>query len=305
MKKAVLLFFVVAVVAVVAVIGVIRHGGNPAGGGFSPSLSDSGKSIRQEGTGKAEDFAPVPTDRPDVRQIVMPGTASTAERLRLVHALPDDLSETDREALATFLKHGRNDEIELVIKNDLMNKLRNQRTLPPELTGVLLGLYADRGQNITVRIYALQHLRPQYELTREAEIREAFYEALNETDNEIAGGALLALRYLSMEYPEEFNTALISRRAAEIALDPGVHSLTRLTAVQVAAMFNHTEIEPEIRKLAEDSAASLTLRLAAIGGLGLLKCPESVPVLERLARTQGPEGKAARTALRKINRFKR
>ena len=70
-------------------------------------------------------------------------------------------------------------------------------------------------------------------------------------------------------------------------------------------MFNHTEIEPEIRKLAEDSAASLTLRLAAIGGLGLLKCPESVPVLERLARTQGPEGKAARTALRKINRFKR
>ncbi len=300
MKKAVLLFFVVAVVAV---IGVLQYGGNSDSGRFSPSLSDSGKPLRQKRTGKAMEGATIPADRQDVRQIVTPGTVSTAQRLRLVHVLPDDLSETDREAIATFLKQGRNDDIELVIKNDLMNKLRNQQTLPPELTKVLLGLYADRGQNITVRIYALQHLRPQYELTRETEIREAFYEALNETDNEIAGGALLALRYLSMEYPEEFDASHISQRAVEIAMDPGVNPLTRLTAVQVAAMFNRMEIEPEIRKLAEDSTASLTLRLAAIGGLGLLRRPESVPVLERLARLRGPEGKAARTALRKIRTF--
>lgn len=246
----------------------------------------------------------VPTisaERNDVRQIVNPGTTSTAERLRQVHTLPDNLSATDREAIYHYLKYGENSDIELVIKNDLINKLRNQKTLPSKLTGVLLELYSDRKQNITVRIYALQHLRPQYELTHDANIRQAFYNALNETDNEIAGGALLALRYLCMEYPNEFDTEMISRCAAEIALDENVNNLTRLSAVQVAAMLNNVKIEPAIRSLAENSFTPLTLRLSAIAGLGQLKCAESRPTLELLAQNKGPEGKAARIALKKFS----
>lgn len=250
---------------------------------------------------RADSVPAIPAERDDVRRIVNPGTASTAERLRQVHALPDNLSAADREAVARYLKYGENSDIELVIKNDLMNKLRNQKTLPPELTGVLLDLYSDRKQNITVRIYALQHLRPQYELTRDAAIRQAFYDALNETDNEIAGGALLALRYLCTEYPKEFDTAVISRRAAEIARDGNVSNLTRLSAVQVAAMLDNAEIEPAIRSLAENSSTPLTLRLSAIAGLGQLKRPESRPTLEQLARNKGPEGKAARMALIKFS----
>ena len=250
---------------------------------------------------RADSVPAIPAERDDVRRIVNPGTASTAERLRQVHALPDDLSAADREAVARYLKYGENSDIELVIKNDLMNKLRNQKTLPPELTGVLLDLYSDRKQNVTVRIYALQHLRPQYELTRDAAIRQAFYDALNETDNEIAGGALLALRYLCAEYPKEFDTAVISRRAAEIARDGNVSNLTRLSAVQVAAMLDNAEIEPAIRSLAENASTPLTLRLSAIAGLGQLKRPESRPTLEQLARNKGPEGKAARMALIKFS----
>ena len=250
---------------------------------------------------RAASVPAIPAERDDVRRIVNPGTASTAERLRQVHALPYDLSAADREAVARYLKYGENSDIELVIKNDLMNKLRNQKTLPPELTGVLLELYSDRKQNITVRIYALQHLRPQYELTRDAAIRQAFYDALNETDNEIAGGALLALRYLCTEYPNEFDTAVISRRAAEIAQDGNVNNLTRLSAVQVAAMLDNAEIEPAIRSLAENASTPLTLRLSAIAGLGQLKRPESRPTLELLAQNKGPEGKAARMALIKFS----
>ena len=250
---------------------------------------------------RAASVPAIPAERDDVRRIVNPGTASTAERLRQVHALPDDLSAADREAVARYLKYGENSDIELVIKNDLMNKLRNQKTLSPELTGVLLDLYSDRKQNITVRIYALQHLRPQYELTRDAAIRQAFYDALNETDNEIAGGALLALRYLCTEYPNEFDTAVISRRAAEIAQDGNVNNLTRLSAVQVAAMLDNAEIEPAIRSLAENASTPLTLRLSAIAGLGQLKRPESRPTLELLAQNKGPEGKAARMALIKFS----
>ena len=261
----------------------------------------SGRPGDESAVRRTDSVPAIPAERDDVRRIVNPGTASTAERLRQVHALPDDLSAADREAVARYLKYGENSDIELVIKNDLMNKLRNQKTLPPELTGVLLELYSDRKQNITVRIYALQHLRPQYELTRDAAIRQAFYDALNETDNEIAGGALLALRYLCTEYPKEFDTAVISRRAAEIALDGNVNNLTRLSAVQVAAMLDNAEIEPAIRSLAENSSTPLTLRLSAIAGLGQLKRPESRPTLELLAQNKGPEGKAARMALIKFS----
>lgn len=261
----------------------------------------SGRPGEKSAVRRTDSVPAIPAERDDVRRIVNPGTASTAERLRQVHALPDDLSAADREAVARYLKYGENSDIELVIKNDLMNKLRNQKTLPPELTGVLLELYSDRKQNITVRIYALQHLRPQYELTRDAAIRQAFYDALNETDNEIAGGALLALRYLCAEYPNEFDTAVISRRAAEIALDGNVNNLTRLSAVQVAAMLDNAEIEPAIRSLAENASTPLTLRLSAIAGLGQLKCPESRPTLELLAQNNGPEGKAARMALKKFS----
>ncbi len=265
----------------------------------SPALSSGGRSA----TPATATGAVIPTERDDVRNIINPGSISTVERLRQVHALPDDLSRTDREAVAHYLKYGPNRAIELVIKNDLMNKLRHQQTLPPEWTGVLLDLYADRQQNITVRMYALQHLRPQYELTRDAAIRRAFYEALNETHNEIAGGALLALRYLCTEYPEEFDTALIARRAVEIAQDASVNSPTRVSAVQVAALLKHAEIEPVIRALATEDSASLTLRLSAIAGLGLLRCPESRSTLEQLALFEGPEGKAARTALKNFQTF--
>ena len=261
----------------------------------------SGRPGDKSAVRRADSVPAIPAERDDVRRIVNPGTASTAERLRQVHALPDNLSAADREAVARYLKYGENSDIELVIKNDLMNKLRNQKTLPPELTGMLLDLYSDRKQNITVRIYALQHLRPQYELTRDAAIRQAFYDALNETDNEIAGGALLALRYLCAEYPNEFDTAVISRRAAEIAQDGNVNNLTRLSAVQVAAMLGNAEIEPAIRSLAENASTPLTLRLSAIAGLGQLKRPESRPTLEQLARNKGPEGKAARMALKKFS----
>lgn len=287
-----------AIIAAILLIWHCRQQGNEPGT-FDSTLPAGGHNTPQT----ASPEIAIPAERDDVRKIVNPGSASTAERLRQVHMLPDNLSQTDREAVARYLKYGPNRDIELVIKNDLMNKLRNQKVLPPEWTGVLLDLYADRRQNITVRIYALQHLRPQYELTREATIRQAFYEALNETDNEIAGGALLALRYLCTEYPEEFDTVLIARRAAEISQDTTVNVPTRVSAVQVAALLKHAEIEPSMRALALEGSAPLTLRLSAIASLGLLHCPESRPTLEELAHSKGPEGKAARTALKKFQTF--
>ena len=80
-----------------------------------------------------------------------------------------------------------------------------------------------------------------------------------------------------------------------------MNNLTRLSAVQVAAMLDNAEIEPAIRSLAENASTPLTLRLSAIAGLGQLKRHESRPTLELLAQNKGPEGKAARMALIKFS----
>lgn len=238
----------------------------------------------------------------DVFQIVNPeDDKTTAIRLRLVHALPDTLSAKDRAAIVEYLKYGPNSDIEYVIKNDLMNKLRNQKVLPPELTGALLDLYSDREQDMVVRSYALQHLRPQYELTGEVEIAKAFLAALDESENEIAGGALLALRYLATEYPDEFSAPEVSSRAAQIAADTNCYILTRISAIQVASQLGNSEVAIVARQLAEDETTPLVLRLSAVAGLGILKSPESVPLLQTLAKREDPIGNAARAALVRIN----
>lgn len=238
----------------------------------------------------------------EVFQIVNPSNEkSTAIRLQLVHTLSDTLSETDRTAIIKYLKYGPNNDIEYVIKNDLINKLRNQKVLPPELTQALLDLYSDQEQDIVVRTYALQHLRPQYELTGEAEIARAFLSALDESENEIAGGALLALRYLAMEYPNEFNASEISLRAAQIAADANCYILTRVSAIQVAAQLGNPEVILIARQLAKDETTPLALRLSAVAGLGLLNSSEDVFLLQTLAKREDPVGNAARSALARMN----
>lgn len=60
----------------------------------------SGRPGDKSAVRRADSVPAIPAERDDVRRIVNPGTASTAERLRQVHALPDDLSAADREAVA-------------------------------------------------------------------------------------------------------------------------------------------------------------------------------------------------------------
>lgn len=242
----------------------------------------------------------IPAERKEVEKAVNPGDGNSAERMKLVRALPDDLSAADLRAVAEYLKHGPDNEAEYVIKNDLMNKLRNQRKPVPELNRLLIDLCTDREQDVTVRAYALQHLRPQYEETGDPAIRDVFFAMLDETENGMAGGALLALRYLAEEYPKEFDAKEVGRRAAEIAASEGTANLTRISALQVASRFGARELEPVALRLAENGAESLPLRLSAIAALGELNAVGSVPTLQTLAGTPGPVGKAASAAMKKI-----
>jgi len=243
------------------------------------------------------EFRNLPSLSPEVLAVIDP----KAEGKRMVSSLSDNLSLEDRRGIYRYLKNGPNNDQEYTIKNDLMNKLRNQKEFPSELANELISLVEDRHQDMTVRIYALQHLRPVYEQTGDSAVRELFYRALDEAENEIAGGALLALRRLLSDYPEEFDQALISRKAAEIATNSKSSDLTRTSAIQVAVMLGQAdEIAPALRELASSEGTPLPLRLSAIAGIGSLRDPTDRVLLEQLATCSGPESRAARAALAKL-----
>lgn len=300
MKKRTALLVVAALVLLAA--GAVIVWTFDSGDASAPRHVPGAKAVRA----RTDETAPgvrdrIPAERKEVETIVNPGEGSSAaERLKLVHALPDDLSAADLRAVAEYLKHGPNGDIEYVIKNDLVNKLRNQRKPVPELNRLLIDLCTDRTQDEVVRAYALQHLRPQYEETGDPAIREVLFAMLDETENGMAGGALLALRYLAGEYPKEFDAGEVARRATEIAANEETANLTRISALQVASRFGARELEPVAQRLAENTAASLPLRLSAIATLGELNAAGSLPTLQTLAGTKGPVGKAASAAMKKI-----
>lgn len=241
------------------------------------------------------------TDREDVLKIITPAGIFIKDRLALVHKLPDNLSRKDRMALYKFLKSAENNQGEYVIKNDIMNALRDQKIPPEELTGVLLDLFNDKNQDNVVRAYALQHMRPWYERVKDPRLKQAFYDGLEERNNEMAGGALLALRYLVEEMPQEFDRNLIADKALKIAEDQNSYTLSRISAVQVTAMLNNTAGKELFRSLAADSSTHLVLRLAAVDSLGKLADPGDLALLSRLAEEHGPVAKAANSAIKKIN----
>ncbi len=255
------------------------------------------KTRRELHVASDNEFRNLPSLSPEVLAVIDP----KAEGKRMVRSLPDNLSLEDRRGIYHYLKNGPNNDQEYTIKNDLMNKLRNQKEFPSELANELMSLVEDPRQDMTVRIYALQHLRPVYEQTGDSAVRELFYRALDETENEIAGGALLALRRLLSDYPEEFDQALISRKAAEIATNSAVNDLTRTSAIQVAVMLGQAdEIAPALRELASSEGTPLPLRLSAIAGIGSLRDPTDRVLLEQLTTSSGPESRAARAALAKL-----
>ena len=235
----------------------------------------------------------------NINRIIAP-SGKFADRLRLVNSLQRNLSADDRRALYRFLKLGANNKNNYVLKNDILNALRDQKPLTPELTDVMLDLFYDKNQDIVVRSYALQHLRPWYldEQQHDEGIRQAFYDGLKETDNEIAGVALLALRYLA-EHSDDFDKTFIADKAAKIATDENSYILTRITAVGVAAKMKTIEQLPAIRALAE-TGHPVTLRVAAIAAVGELGSMADLEYLEKIAAGRKPYSTAAKAAIKKI-----
>lgn len=237
-------------------------------------------------------------------------------RLATVHGLGKDLKVHELAPLYDFLRtpetgDGKVRGGERVLKNDLLNVLRQQSQVPAGLGRLLVEMSRDPTQDPVMRGYALQHIQAWYSQLADkdfplpapeqerADLRQALWDALKDTDATVAGTALLSLHRLS-EVHAEFAPEQIVATALKFSQDEACGPLARSTALQICAERKLEQALPAVLELAQE-AGSIPLQISAIAALGSLGGPDQVPFLEQLAageneRLQGP----ARAALKQI-----
>ena len=196
-----------------------------------------------------------------------------------VSALGDDLSESQIADLYGFLKRPLRDFKDMEapsvasLKNQVMDKLLEQQTLPSDYGAEMIGLYRNRANDTLLRNFAVQHLdlyvgaravRGGYDAASDEArgIRSAMDAASRETDSSIGGAALLGLERLS-RLDAKIDRAVLATRAAACAANATADLQSRIAAVQVCGEMRIRSSAATLRALANDPAANTVLRLAA------------------------------------------
>lgn len=230
---------------------------------------------------------------------------STAQRIQLVSSVPDDLSEIEQQSIINFITGFPNTPGEYVVKNNLMNRLVSQVTPLWNMSDVFIGIASDRHQDIVIRAYAVQHLRPLYERSRDATIRDYLYNALFDDDTEVSGGAMLALNYLLSqdEYCSEFEREPLVQQARKVVFDSSANNNNRITAIQIATSYNNDpdpELADALRLIIRDENRHSALRISAIAGLGSIGDETDLGLLKNIAQSGKYEERAADAAIRTV-----
>ena len=203
-----------------------------------------------------------------------------------VSALGENLSEKQIVDLYGFLRTPLRDFKDMdaptvaSLKNQVMDKLLEQQTLPADYGAEMIGLYRNRANDMLLRNFAVQHLdryasalaiRGGYDATSgdAVKIRSTMDAASRETESSIGGTALLGLERLSQLDPK-IDRAAIATRAASCAANASTHLQTRIAAVQLCGEMQIKSSVSTLRALADDQSANTVLRLSAKHSLSLL-----------------------------------
>ncbi len=235
------------------------------------------------------------------------GLASYVDRVRALRA-QQWFTREELDAFTRFLLKPEitspDKEGEHWLRNEMLDAMVQQPTVPDNLADLLLTIYQNRNQDAVMRDYSLQHMVPAYQHVSDQErasFRKILWEALAETDTSIAGTALLALMDISQLDPA-IDKARIASVAASLTADDGCCELARITAVQVCGRLKVERAALDVMRLAE-KATDTPLRLAATAALADYGSPSAFNLLVKLEQSEDPrQVLAVQSALRRISR---
>ena len=247
---------------------------------------------------------------------------------RAIGQLSKDLGSDDVAALRDFLMwpNERFPEgmrpIEInAVKNDVLDRLLRQNTLPEGIGLQLVDMASNLGNDPVWRDYCIQFMTPYYERASEefetteyAEntesgksvdelklVREAMLSALDEPTATIAGTALIGAELLSRTH-EEFDRDTILAKQSKIAADESVSTASRLTALRMSSVTVGDETTADTARLLAQTADTVYMRSAAIVTLGETGSEADRELLESYVQAEDRQiAGAAKLALQKMD----
>ena len=135
---------------------------------------------------------------------------------------------------------------------------------------------------------------------RDPAVKQAFYDGLEQTDNELSGVALLALTYLSEELPDEFDRVFIAEKAALLAGMSEVSELTRVSALDVSSRYGNISSLEIARNILKTERDNVMLRAAACGAIGRLGNTADLDLLKQAQENSPAIRQAINSAQKQI-----
>jgi len=256
---------------------------------------------------------------PVTRLLVNPNKkVSYSSMQKAIQNLPKKLAPADVVALRDLLnqpteafpKRLRPIEVNS-IKNDILDKLLRQKTLPSGIGQQLADMSKNRKNDPVWRDYSIQYMPQYYERAtqdpsiREEErtqIREALIAALDERDGTLAGTALIALELLSKK-DQTFNRKTILETGVDIATDETASTSSRLTALRVTAKEGDPNAIIDTARTLAQTGETVLLRSAALVTLGEIGNSNDQELIESYLQSDNKQiAAAAKIALTKLKK---
>ena len=224
-------------------------------------------------------------------------------RLRAAQALGADLQPAEIEALYAFMDRKAGDDplpvSKLALtKNDVANAMLNQTRPPREFGQRLVSMFTDRTHDTLWRDFCAQFLGRWYRRTggdERARIRDTLWQATGETDTQVAGTALIALRDNVSQ--GDIDKDRLARRAYDLAVDGQVCESVRVTALQVCVGLGHQPALALAQEIVRGNSGAC-LKMSAIAAIGTLGDASDLPGLEKLSQSPDVRLRNAATSAR-------
>ena len=187
-------------------------------------------------------------------------------------------SAVSKSAMDSFVVHRHVQPAEDVAQyasdlNDAMDEMLNRSEVPADYAEAMVALFRDKSQGDVIRDFAVQHvglyaetpqMRGRYDAgSREsAALRDALWDAANETRTIVAAAALRALADMSAFDPHIDVSRLDSRLAACVT-DASASPAARAMAVQLCGERRVTSARAALEAMRVDAASPEILRQAA------------------------------------------
>lgn len=255
-----------------------------------------------------------------------PSSNQIADR---VHLLGNDLPEEEQQALINWMLNrplpGLAPSSWHWVVNEVMDVLCRQNVRSSRLTAALAGLANSQGNDIVLRDYAIQHLATLLEeaganriavLTQQEEkcSLQALIGAAGKVEGSTAGTALQGLHRGLASYSAASREMLggidladliqqLRTLAFQLIRSERANPLACITALHVCAQREFDEVLTEARSMALDRELSTSVRLSAIGVLGLRGGKEDRQLLADVVKEASPRlSVAVKGAALRINK---